>query len=71
MLELDEDGDTDIAQYGFLDGVEVIKAALSLLASFQSTDSFLFVLDLANAYDVVLKKLLFTKIQKYCRLKLI
>lgn len=64
ILEFDKVVPTDRAQFGFLAGVQVIQAALSVLAALHTTATFLAVLDLTKAYDSIVKQLLLTKLRR-------
>lgn len=64
ILEFDKQVTTDRVQYGYLSGVQVIQAALSLLAALQSAAIFLAFLDLSKAYDSIIKQLLLAKLRR-------
>lgn len=51
MLEFDRQVSTDQAQFGFLVGVQVIQAALSVLAALETKEIYIAVLDLSKSYD--------------------
>lgn len=63
ILELEKVVETDRAQFGFQSGLPVLQAALSVLAALKSTAKFIAVLDLAKAYDSIVKAFLFQRLQ--------
>lgn len=65
IIEMDREFVTDRAQYGFQAGIQVTQAALSVLATIQKDVEFVVVLDLAKAYDNILKLLMQAKLQEY------
>lgn len=62
--ELDRTFETDESQYGFQQGIQVTQAALSVLAALKKGIEFVFVLDLAKAYDNVQKILMEGKLRQ-------
>lgn len=63
MLELEKAIVTDNAQFGFQAGLQTLQAALSVLAALKKTARFIAVLDLAKAYDSIVKALLLGKLE--------
>lgn len=64
VLNLDRTYETDKAQYGFQSGIQITQAALSVLAAMRSGAEFIVALDLAKAYDKILKLLMSTKLHE-------
>lgn len=64
IIEMDRKFVTDRAQYGFQAGIQVTQAELSVLAAIQRDAEFVVVLDLAKAYDNILKLLMHSKLQE-------
>lgn len=64
VLEFYKQVTTDRAQFGFLAGVQVIQAALSVLAALRSAALFIAVLELSKTYDSVLQQLLLEKLRQ-------
>lgn len=63
VTEIDRRFTTDRAQYGFQAGIQVSQAALSVLAAIQKDIEFVVVLDLAKAYENILKLLMESKLR--------
>lgn len=63
VLELEKVITTDRSQFGFQAGLQVTQAALSVLAALKTVAKFLSILDLAKAYDSVIKALLLQKLE--------
>lgn len=63
VLDLDRKFETDKAQYVFQSGIQITQAALRVLVAIQKVIEFIFVLDLAKAYDNVLKQLMRGKLR--------
>lgn len=61
-MELDRKFTTDKSQYGFQEGIQVTQAVLSVLVAIQKDIEFIVVLDLAKAYDNILKLLMERKL---------
>lgn len=63
ILELEKAMVTDKSQFAFQAVLQVLQAALSLLAILKTTARFLAVLDLAKAFDSIVNALLFSKLE--------
>lgn len=62
ITELDRKFVTDNSQYGFQAGIQVTRSELSVLAALQKGADFIVVLDLAKAYDNIVKLLMQSKL---------
>lgn len=63
VIELEKVIKTDKSQFGFQAGLKILRAALNVLAAIRTTAIFLAILDLAKAYDSIVKALLLLKLE--------
>lgn len=63
VIELEKEIQTDRSQFGFQAGVQILQAALNILAAIKAKARFITVLDLAKAYDSIVKTRIYQKLK--------
>lgn len=56
--------ETDISQYGLQEGIQIEQVSLRVAALLRKGIQYILVLDLAKAYDTVLRRLLLEKLKR-------